>query len=154
MAVFLSISNNHWTCYTFHHQVLLTARISLTPSHPSSPEILPNYFLCLYKADVNKFLLVGQRWYVHVKGSTKERHIWVRPCFSSSVPHILIILLGCYFFEIGGKWLYSCCFVGCCFQDLFKIARSILMQFPSSFFLYAFRVHVVHPYRSKDKTTA
>ena len=22
--------------------------------------------------------------------------------------------------ETGDKWLYSCCFVGCCFQDLFK----------------------------------
>ena len=28
--------------------------------------------------------------------------------------------------EMGGKWLYSC-FVGCCFQDLFKTARSILI---------------------------
>ena len=24
--------------------------------------------------------------------------------------------------EIESKWLYSCCFVGCCFQDMFKIA--------------------------------
>ena len=36
-------------------------------------------------------------------------------------------------FEIGGMWLYSCCFLGCCFQDLFKTARSILVQFASSF---------------------
>ena len=35
--------------------------------------------------------------------------------------------------EIGGKWLYSWCFVGC-FQDLFIIACSILMKFPSIFF--------------------
>ena len=28
---------------------------------------------------------------------------------------------------IGGKWLYSCCFVGCYFQDLFKIAYSIVV---------------------------
>ena len=27
----------------------------------------------------------------------------------------------------GGRWLFSCCFVGCCFQDLFKIAHSILV---------------------------
>ena len=29
-------------------------------------------------------------------------------------------------FEIVGKWPYSCCFVGCCFQDLFKTECSIL----------------------------
>ena len=29
--------------------------------------------------------------------------------------------------NMGGKWLYSCCFVGCYFQDLFKAACSILV---------------------------
>ena len=29
-------------------------------------------------------------------------------------------------FVMGGRWPYSCCFVGCCLQDLFNIARSIL----------------------------
>ena len=28
--------------------------------------------------------------------------------------------------EMGGKWLYGCCFVGCCLQDLFKTPHSIL----------------------------
>ena len=34
--------------------------------------------------------------------------------------------------EMGGKWLYKCCFVGCCLQDLFKIVgihkRMLLMS--------------------------
>ena len=30
-------------------------------------------------------------------------------------------------FEMGGRWPYSCCFTGCCFQDLFNIAHSILV---------------------------
>ena len=30
-------------------------------------------------------------------------------------------------FVMGGKWPYSYCFVGCCLQDYFKIARSILV---------------------------
>ena len=30
-------------------------------------------------------------------------------------------------FVMGGKWPYSGCFVGCCLQDLFNIARSILV---------------------------
>ena len=54
--------------------------------------------------------------------------------------------------EMEVRWPYYCCFVGCCFQDLFSIARSILMQFPSSFF--SNRVHVVHPYIRMDTTDA
>ena len=30
-------------------------------------------------------------------------------------------------FVMGGKWPYSCCFVGYCLHDLFNIARSILV---------------------------
>ena len=30
-------------------------------------------------------------------------------------------------FVMGGRWPYSCCFVGCCLQDLFNIAHSILV---------------------------
>ena len=35
---------------------------------------------------------------------------------------------------MGGKWPSSCCFVGCCFQDLFKTVCSILVLFSSIFF--------------------
>ena len=38
--------------------------------------------------------------------------------------------------EMRGRWPFSCCFVGCCFQDLYNMARSILVQLPSNFFLY------------------
>ena len=52
-------------------------------------------------------------------------------------------------FVMGGKWPYSCCFVGCCLHDLLNIARSNLAQFPSSFFSIGFvSVHVVHSYSS------
>ena len=35
-----------------------------------------------------------------------------------------------------------CCFVWCCFQNMFNITRSILVQFPSIFFSVS--VHLVH----------
>ena len=35
----------------------------------------------------------------------------------------LILIL----FVTGGWWPYSCCFVGCCLQDLFNIVRSFLV---------------------------
>ena len=56
---------------------------------------------------------------------------------------------------MGGKWPYSCCFVGCCFQELFSTARRILVKFTSSFSsLHFFSVHMVHPYISINTTAA
>ena len=58
-------------------------------------------------------------------------------------------------FVIGGRWPYSWCFVGCFREDLFNIARSILVQLPSSFFSSRLvSVQVVHPYSSIDTTAA
>ena len=34
--------------------------------------------------------------------------------------------------SLGGRWPYSWCLVGCCCQDLFRIARSILVETVSS----------------------
>ena len=96
--------------------------LSIRPYHPS----LPNYIQCPHRANVNKFLLVGQLKHVHVLRSLEERHRWVHPDFSS-----ILLSMSCssywMVFEMGGKWPYSCCFVGCCFQDLSKIAGSNLV---------------------------
>ena len=55
--------------------------------------------------------------------------------------------------EMGGRWLYSCCFVGCYFQHLFNIARSILVQLPSSFFsIRLISIYIVYLYSSSDTT--
>ena len=56
---------------------------------------------------------------------------------------------------MGGRWPYSWCLVGCCCQDLFHIARNILVELPSSFFSSRLvSVQVVHPYSSIDTTAA
>ena len=99
-------------------------------------------------------MLVGQDRYVHVKWSIEECRLWVWPCFSSNVLHFLFVFFG--WFE---RWEVSVStivfFLGCCFQDLFSIARSILVQFLSSFFSISFvSVHVVHPYSNIDTTAA
>ena len=58
-------------------------------------------------------------------------------------------------FVIGGRWPYSFCFVGCCLQDWFSIACSILVKLLSSFFsILLVSVHVVHLYSSIDMTAA
>ena len=57
--------------------------------------------------------------------------------------------------EMENKKPYRCCFLRCCFQDLSSIARSILVQFLSSFFSISFfRVYVVYPYSCIDTTAA
>ena len=38
-----------------------------------------------------------------------------------------LVRLTCIVFVTGGRWPYSWCLVGCCCQDLFNIARSILV---------------------------
>ena len=56
---------------------------------------------------------------------------------------------------MDGRWLYSCCFVGCCHLDMFNAAYSILVWLMPSFFsIHLVSVHVVHPYSSIDTTAA
>ena len=58
-------------------------------------------------------------------------------------------------FVMGSMWPYCWCFVECCRQDSFNIARNILVQLPSSFFYSRFIcVQVVHPWSSIDTTAA
>ena len=40
---------------------------------------------------------------------------------------------------MGGKWPYTCCLLQCCYQDLFKIARSILVK--NTCILFYFHLH-------------
>ena len=56
---------------------------------------------------------------------------------------------------IAGKCLYSCFFEECCFQDLFRAARSILVQLPSSLFSRRLvNVYMVFPCSSTDTAMA
>ena len=94
-------------------------------------------------------LLFGHMTGVHRSTSLMSSSLLLQQCPACLVRLALIV------FVMGGRWPYSCCFVGCCLQDLFKIARSILVQLPSSFFFSRFvSVHVVHPYSSIDTTAA
>ena len=50
--------------------------------------------------------------------------------------------------EMGVRWPYYSGLEWCFFLDLFSIARSILVQFPSSVFcMHLVSVHMAHPYR-------
>ena len=51
---------------------------------------------------------------------------------------VCLVRLTWIVFVMQGRLAYSWCFVGCCLQDLFNIACSILVLLPSSFFSSCF----------------
>ena len=73
--------------------------LSIRVYDPSRLAGLPNCILCPHRADVNKFLQVGQHWHVYVKGSIEEGHLWVCSCLSCSVLYVLFVLLGCFLWD-------------------------------------------------------
>ena len=108
--------------------------------------------LCPGMAVVGKFLLVDQYWHNHVKGSVEERCLWDRPCFSSSIPHVLFVLIGWFYgWEVSGHPVVTSWGVASGF--FFNIVRSFLVPFPSSFFFMCFvSVYMVHPCNSTGTT--
>ena len=138
---------------------MLAARISLTLSRHSSLS-----FIALGRSSGQQPVSSHSCW-MYVRAG---RPAFARPCVgihkSTSLMSSSLLLQQCpaclvrltwIVFVIGGRWPYSWCLVGCCCQDLFRIARSILVQLPSSFFSSRFvRVHVVHPYSNIDVTAA
>ena len=83
--------------------------------HPVS-----SHSCCLY---VRAGLLALARPYVGVHRSTSlmSSSLLVQQCPACLVRLTWIVSV------IGGRWLYSWCFVGCCRQDLFNIAHNILV---------------------------
>ena len=114
-----------------HHHVALVARISLTLSRHSSLS-----FIALCRSSGQHPVSSHSCW-MYVRAG---RPAFARPCVgvhkSTSLMSSSLLLQQCpaclarltwIVFVIGGKWPYSWCLVGCCRQDLFKIARSILV---------------------------
>ena len=82
--------------------------------HPYQPSLLEDPLdgiQCLYIADE-----CTQHWCIHVGEHKGELCLWVCDCFSSSYP-ACIVCLTLMVCEMGGKWPYTCYFVGFCFQD-------------------------------------
>ena len=114
-----------------HHHVVLVARISLTlSSHLSLSFIASGRSSGLHPVSSHScwmYVRAGRPAFarpcvgVHKSTSLMSSSLLLQRC-----PACLIRLTGIVF-VIGGRWPYSWCLVGCCRQDLFKIARSILV---------------------------
>ena len=137
LTSFISLSM-WWCTYTWvcghhhhHHHVALVARISLTLSrHSSLSFIAPG-------RSSGQHPVSSHSCWMYVRAG---RPAFARPCVgvykSTSLMSSSLLLQQCpaclvrltwIVFVIGGRWPYSWCLVGCCRQDLFKIARSILV---------------------------
>ena len=112
---------------------VLIAPVPLTLSNQSSQEAIDldkssrSYLLSVPKWWVQVF--AGRLTLVLIYVGAHWRTAFMRSSFSS------LQFRGCLgrsyrLFEMRSKWPYSCCFVGCCFQDLFKTARNVLVYYP------------------------
>ena len=117
--------------YHHHHHVTLVARISLTLSRHSSLS-----FIALGRSSGQHPVSSHSCW-MYVRAG---RPAFARSCVgvhkSTSLMSSSLLFQQCpaclvrltwIVFVIGGRWPYSWCLVGCCYKDLFKIARSILV---------------------------
>ena len=70
--------------------------------------------------------------------------------FQTCKERLIIVTNG----KMGGKWLYSLCFVGSCFPDFCKTTRNILAELLSRFFsMFFVIILVVNFYRNTNTVT-
>ena len=114
-----------------HHHIVPLARISLTLSRhfslsfiasgrSSGPHPISSHSCWMYvRADRPAFswLYVG----FHRSTSLMSSSLLLQQCPARLVRLTWIV------FVMGSRWPYSWCLVGCCRQDLFNIARNILV---------------------------
>ena len=117
--------------YIYHHHVMRQARISLTLSlHVSLSFIasgrssglhpVSSHSCCMY-VRAGRPAFVWPYAGVHRSTSLTSSSLLLQLCPACLVRLAWIV------FMIGGRWPYSWCLVGCCCQDLFNIALSILV---------------------------
>ena len=120
-----------------HHHVVPLARISLTLSRHFSLSFIASgrssglhpvssHNCCMY---VRAGRPAFARPYVGVHRSTS---LMSSPLFLQQCPAFLLRLTWIVL-VMGGRWPYSWCFVECCRQDLFNIARKEKILFKNAY---------------------
>ena len=116
--------------YYIHHHHVPLARISLTLSRhfslsfiasgrSSGLQPVSSHSCCMY-VRVSRPAFAWPYARVHRNTSLMSSSLILQQCPAC------LFRLNCIVFVTGGRWPYSWCLVGCCRQDLFNIARSIL----------------------------
>ena len=141
MYIIIIIKSRCWA------RISLSLCLAICPYHLSLPVGLLDYILCPYKAVVGKFLLVVQHCHVYVQGP------WENVTYDFVLASSAVFRMS--YLDGFSDRRHNCCLMGCCFQDLFNIARSILVQFSSSVFSKGFlSVHMAHSCSRIDTTAA
>ena len=122
---------SHFTYHHNHHHVVLVAWISLTLSrHFSLSFIASGRSSGLHPVSSHScwiYVRAGHPAFVWpYVGVHKSTSLMILSLLLQQCPACLVCLTWIVF-VIGGRWPYSWCLVECCRQDLFKIARSILV---------------------------
>ena len=118
--------------YTYHHHhVMPPARIFQTLSRHSTLSFIASgrssgqhpvssQTCCMYvRPGRSAFAWLYEG--VHRRTSLMSSSLLLHQCPAC------LVRLSWIVFMMGGRWPYTWCFVGCCFQDLFKIDCSILV---------------------------
>ena len=114
-----------------HHHVVPLARISLTLSSHFSLSLIASgrssglhpvssHSCCMY-VWAGRPAFAWPYAEVHRSTSLMSLSLLLQQCLACLVRLAWIV------FVMGGRWPYSWCLVGCCYQDLFNIARNILV---------------------------
>ena len=80
---------------------------------------------------------------IHRSTSLMSSSLLLQQCLACLVRLTWIV------FVIGGRWPYSWCLVGCCRQDLFKIARSTYTYIQHCVNIYIYKYIDKHVYTNK-----
>ena len=130
-SVSISLYMLYSRIYHHHHHVVLVARISLTLSRHSSLSFIASgrssgqhpvsSHSCWMYVRAGRPAFARLCMGVHNNTSLMSSSLLLQQCPACLVRLTWIV------FVIGGRWPYSWCLVGCCRQDLFKIARSIFV---------------------------
>ena len=135
LSLILKIALNqylfHHHHHHHHHHVVPPARISLTLSRHFSLSFiasgrssglhpLSSHSCCIY-VRAGRPAFAWPYAGVHRSTSLMSSSLLLQQCPACLVRLAWIVCV------MGGRWQYSWCLVGCCLQDLFNIARSILV---------------------------
>ena len=127
----VQLSSTHHHHHHHHHHVVPLARIPLTLSrHLSLSFIASGRSSGLHPVSSHScwmYVHAGRPAFarpsvgVHKSTSLMSSSLLLQQCPACLVGLAWVV------FVMGGRWPYSWCLVGCCCQDLFNIARSILV---------------------------
>ena len=119
------------TYHHYHHHVVPLARISLALSrHFSLSFITLGRSSGLHPVSSHScwmYVWAGRPTFVRPYVGVHRSTLLMSSCLLLQQCPTCLVHLTWIVFVMGGRWPYSWCFVGCYLQDLFNIARSILV---------------------------